>query len=147
MQKGKLVKEDLQETIYFDCKEDLRIQKNNFYSKIWMKKGKLHDEKREEIEIKFDRDEFDNLLKLFIALGYGVDIRWLRNRFVFDYKGVKVCLDDTKGYAYIIELESRESDDVDVLKRMLNSLDVAITPKEEFEKRYSHYQKNWKSLI
>ena len=32
-----LVKEDVQESIYFDCDEDLRIQKNNFYSKVWMK--------------------------------------------------------------------------------------------------------------
>ncbi len=43
---GKFLKEDLQETIYFDCKEDLRIQKNKFFSKIWMKKGKMHDNER-----------------------------------------------------------------------------------------------------
>ncbi|MDD2388097.1 MAG: hypothetical protein PHP52_15090 [Bacteroidales bacterium] len=29
-----LIKEDYQETFYFDCDEDLRIQKNNFFSKI-----------------------------------------------------------------------------------------------------------------
>jgi len=30
--------EDYHETYYFDSEEDLRIQKNNFFSKIWMKK-------------------------------------------------------------------------------------------------------------
>ena len=29
---------DYQETYYFDCAEDLRIQKNDSYAKIWMKK-------------------------------------------------------------------------------------------------------------
>ena len=37
-QNAELIKEDLQETHYFDCKEDLRIQKNNAGSKIWLKK-------------------------------------------------------------------------------------------------------------
>jgi uncharacterized protein YjbK len=29
-----LVEDDYQESYYFNCKEDLRIQKNKFYSKI-----------------------------------------------------------------------------------------------------------------
>ena len=47
--------EDYQETFYFDCNEDLRIQRNNNFSKIWLKKGKIHEDFREEIEIKFER--------------------------------------------------------------------------------------------
>jgi len=42
---AKLVKEDDQETFYFDCAKDLRIQKNNTYSKIWLKKGKMKNSK------------------------------------------------------------------------------------------------------
>ena len=42
-QNSKLLKEDYQETFYFNCEQDLRIQKNNFYSKVWLKKGKMHD--------------------------------------------------------------------------------------------------------
>jgi predicted adenylyl cyclase CyaB len=100
-----LVKDDYQETFYFDCDEDLRIQRNSFFSKIWMKKGKLHDDSREEIEIKFERDEFENLEKLFLALGYNIKIKWFRKRFEFEWEGITVCLDFTKGYGYIIELE------------------------------------------
>ncbi|MFZ5364981.1 MAG: hypothetical protein ACOZBH_02145 [Patescibacteria group bacterium] len=33
-QNAELVKKDYQETFYFDCDQDLRIQKNNFFSKI-----------------------------------------------------------------------------------------------------------------
>jgi len=75
---GKFVNEDYQETYYFDSKEDLRIQRNKFFSKIWLKKGKIHDDHREEIEIKFDREQFKDLERLFLSLGFGVEIKWFR---------------------------------------------------------------------
>jgi len=59
---AEFVKEDYQETYYFDSDADLRIQKNNFFSKIWLKKGKIHDDFREEVEIKFKREDFKNLV-------------------------------------------------------------------------------------
>jgi len=56
---------DEQETHYFDCAEDIRIQKNKYFSKIWMKKGKLHDDAREEIEVQCKKDDFEKLQKIF----------------------------------------------------------------------------------
>jgi len=146
------IKEDYQETFYFDCEEDLRIQRNNFFSKIWMKKGKIHDNHREEIEIRFERDEFENLVKLFLALGYNIDIKWFRKRFEFKWDDITVCLDFTRGYGYIIELEKMCSEDTkeqefELLKQKLKSLGVEITPREEFDKKFLYYKKNWKSLI
>ncbi len=149
---AKLSKEDYQETFYFDGDEDLRIQRNNFYAKIWMKKGKIHDEHREEIEVKFDKEDFENLEKLFLALGYTVEIKWFRKRFEFAWEGITVCLDYTKGYGYIIELEKMCSEDtkekeVDLLKQKLSSLKINLTPKEEFNKKFQYYKENWKSLV
>jgi predicted adenylyl cyclase CyaB len=149
---AKPVKEDYQETFYFDCEEDLRIQRNNLYSKIWFKKGKIHDNHREELEIKFDRNQFESLEKLFLSLGFNVEIKWFRKRFEFDWEGIKVCLDFTKGYGYIIELEKMcyEKDkerEFEILRQRLQSLEIEITPKEEFEKRFRHYKTNWKELI
>ena len=151
-QNAELEKEDYQETIYFDSQEDLRIQKNNFYSKIWMKKGKIHDDHREEIEIKFDKDEFEKLEKLFTNLGYKVEIKWFRKRFQFKWDNITVCLDFTKGYGYIIELEKMCSEDTkqkefELLKQKLESLNVNITPKEEFNKKFEYYKENWESLV
>ncbi|MAE13847.1 hypothetical protein CMO92_04745 [Candidatus Woesearchaeota archaeon] len=151
-EEGELVKDDYQVTYYFDCEEDLRIQRNNFYSKIWFKKGKIHDEHREEIEIKFDRDEFEKLERLFLSLGYGIEIKWLRKRFKFSWEGIVVCVDDTKGYGRIIELEQVCSDEEkeDVLKGLkekLARLGVSLTPKEVFERRFLAYKKNWRELI
>ena len=37
-EKGEFVGKEDQETFYFDCGEDLRIQKNDNHAKIWMKK-------------------------------------------------------------------------------------------------------------
>ncbi len=150
-EKAKLLKEDLQETIYFDCEEDLRIQKNKFFSKIWMKKGKLHDDKREEIEVKTKKEDFNKIKKIFNYLGYNTEIKWIRERNIFLWNDVTVCLDYTKGFGYIIEME-KLTDEVNSEKEYLNikknlkSLNIKITPKKEFEKRFKYYKNNWKSF-
>lgn len=152
IQNAELVKEDFQETHYFDCEQDLRIQKNNFGSKIWMKKGKIHDDAREEIEIKTNKKDFKNLENLFKNLGHNIEIKWLRDRKQFNWQGIKVCLDYTKGYGHIIELEkigneSNKEEILQELKQKINELGVEITPKEEFEKQYNYYKQNWRELI
>ncbi len=149
---AELVKDDFQETHYFDCEEDLRIQKNNFGAKIWMKKGKIHDDAREEVEIKISEDDFDKIQNIFKILGYNVEIKWLRDRKQFDWEGIKVCLDFTKGYGYIIEMEKigfeNEKEKVlNELKQKFNYLGIPITPREEFEKKYEYYKSNWRGLI
>ena len=150
---SKMIKEnDNQETFYFDCDQDLRIQRNNFFSKIWMKKGKLHDKYREEIEIKFDKNEFENLEKLFLTLGYKIKVKWFRNRSEFKWDDITVSLDFTKGHGYIIQLEKMcsaraKKREFDFLKQKLKSLNIDITPKEEFDKKSKYYMKNWKSLV
>lgn len=149
---SKKVKEDFQETHYFDCKEDLRIQKNNSGAKIWMKKGKLHDDWREEIEIKLSNEDFDKIKNIFNSLGMETEIKWLRDRKQFDWNGTKVCLDFTKGYGYIIELEKITSQDEKEkvfaeLQEKLKELNVKLTPKEEFDNKFNYYKENWRSLI
>ena len=64
---GQLLKDDTQETFYFSGEQDLRIQRNNFYAKVWLKKGKLHDAYREEIEIHVERKDFEVLEQLFLV--------------------------------------------------------------------------------
>ncbi len=149
---GEFISEDYQETYYFDTKEDLRIQKNNFFSKIWIKKGKIHDDYREEIEVKFDKEDFEKLEKILTTMGLGIQIKWFRTRHTFKWGGVSVMIDYTKGYGYIIEIEkmSTEEDkeeDLEMLKQKLQALNINLTPKEEFNKKYEYYKENWKSLF
>ncbi len=148
---GEFLGEDYQETYYFNTKEDLRIQKNNFFSKIWMKKGKMHDEGREEIEIRFAREDFEKLEKLFLALGFSVSVKWLRKRHSFRWQGIDVAVDCTKGYGYIVELEkicaeSEKEKTLETLKEKMKALGVQPTPKEEFEKKFRYYAENWEKL-
>lgn len=151
-QTATFVSEDYQETYYFDAKEDIRIQRNNFYSKIWMKKGKIHDEAREEIEIKFNREDFEKLEQIFLAAGLNVQIKWFRNRHTFQWNDINVMLDYTKGYGYIIELEQvtdgeEKENTLDKLRQKLTSLNILLTPKEEFDQKYAHYKEHWRELI
>jgi len=146
-----LTKEDYQETFYFDCEEDLRIQRNKFGSKIWLKKGKIHDDSREEIEVKFNRDDFDQLENLFKTLGHDIQVKWFRERHQFDWNTIKICLDYTKGYGYIIELEKLCSENdkestVKLLREKLKELKIEETPKEEFDKKFKYYLENWETL-
>lgn len=152
-QEGEFVSKDEQETHYFDTKEDLRIQKNDFFSKIWLKKGKIHDECREEIEIKFNKEDFNKIQRIFEEiLNIKTNIKWFRIRNTFTWQGIGVYLDYTKGYGYILELEKITSEHhkdeaLQTLKEKLKILNIPLTPKEEFNNKYEFYKKNWETLI
>lgn len=151
-QKGEFVKEDFQETFYFDENSNLRIQRNNKGAKLWHKSGKVHDEFMEEIEIPTAREDFELLEKFLNKLGHEVKIKWLRKRLQFNWNEIKVCLDHTKGYGYIIELEKMASEEnkesiLIELKEKLKGLNIELTPKDEFEKAYNNYKENWGDLI
>ncbi len=151
-QEAKFIKEDNQITHYFSGEHDLRIQKNDFFSKIWMKKWQIHDDQREEIEIQFDTQDFEKLHQLFVALWYDVEITRWRKRLQFDRNGIDVSLDYTKWYGYIIELEilctqADQEKNLELLRQKFDELKIAITPKEEFTKKYEWYKAHRKELI
>lgn len=142
---------DIQETWYFDGPQDLRIQKNNYHAKIWLKKGKMHDESREEIELKHNKNDFKEAAKLFETLGYKVKIKWFRERDEFEWEGIKVSLDYTKGYGYIIELEKMTDEAgqkaaLEILQKKLTELEVKPTLKEKFKEKFEYYENNWEKL-
>ncbi len=149
---AEFVGEDDQETYYFDTNEDLRIQRNSSFSKIWLKKGKIHDDSREEVEIRFRREDFEKLESLFISLGFKVQVKWFRKRNEFLWDDITVCLDFTKGYGHIIEMEKMCSEGgkekvLAALREKFSDLGIRITPKEEFDTRFRHYKENWRELV
>mgnify|MGYP003405835104 CR=1 FL=1 len=150
-EQGTFINTDEQETYYFQSEHDLRIQKNNFFAKIVLKQGKVHDEAREELEIKVERDQFAGLESLFTSLGYPVKIKWFRTRHTFDWGDIKVMLDYTRGYGYIIELEKMceekdQSASLTLLKTKLAELGVSLTERAVFEEKFKNYEQNWKQL-
>ena len=150
-EKCDISEKDTQTTYYFDAPEDLRIQLNNNFSKIWLKKGKIHDEHREEIEIRGDKQDFEKMEKLFLTLGYNISIKWFRERYAFKWGDIDLALDYTRGYGYIIELEKMSDEEhkmetTDYLKSKLEELGIPLTPKEEFNDKYKYYKENWQKL-
>ena len=149
---AKFIKHDNQETHYFDLDEDIRIQKNNYFAKIWFKKGKIHDDSREEIEVKFAKEDFNKIAKIFKAVNFKTKIKWFRERYEYKWGSIIVDLDHTKGYGYILELEkiTRKSNSEKTYQELIEkikNLELEITPKEEFAKKFKYYEKNWKRLI
>ena len=148
---AEFINEDYQETYYFNSVEDLRIQRNNSFCKIVLKSGKIHDYHRKELEIKLDKNDFEKLEKLFNALGYEIEIKWFRKRNNFKWQYIDVSLDFTKGYGYILELEKMSNEEnkeknLLLLREKLKLLGVNETRKEEFDKIFENYKKNWKEL-
>lgn len=149
---AEFIKHDNQETHYFDCDEDIRIQKNNYFAKIWLKKGKIHDDSREEIEIKFDKDDFDKIEKIFLAINLKTKVKWFRERYEYKWGDITVDLDYTREYGYILEFEklTKESESKETHKKLtqkLGDLGLEITPKEEFDRKFKYYENNWEKLI
>lgn len=151
-EQGVFINTDEQETYYFQAEHDLRIQKNSYFAKIVLKQGKIHDEAREELEIKVDREQFSALEALFIGLGYPVKIKWFRTRHTFEWEGIKVMLDYTRGYGYIVELEQmceehEKEQAIALLREKLAKLHIALTDRSVFDEKFQHYEKNWQALI
>jgi len=149
---GKLIATEDQETQYFECEQDLRIQKSTSGAKICLKKGQLHDEVREEIEVPVGKEQFEALEALIATLGFPLKVKWLRKRHTFDWQGIAVMLDDTKGYGQILELEKfvnpgEEAAALDLLHTKCDLLGLVVTPKEEFTKRYQYYLGHWQELL
>ena len=103
---GKLLSEDNQVTYTMNNQNSIRIQKNDFGAKIWIKLGKYqHDAVHEEIEVKFDRNDFGEMEKAMAIMGFEPKMKWFRKRNTFEWKGVSAMVDYTRGYGHVLELE------------------------------------------
>jgi len=147
----KFKKEIEEETVYCG-KEGLRLRRDNNFSYLILKSGKIHDDFRNEIKIQFKRTDFEKMKELFEKLGFKTNVRWFRKRKVYDWKGTKVFLDDTRGYGKIIELEKigKVGEERKIHKNLegkLKLLGVKITPKEVFEKKFKYYKNNWRKIL
>jgi predicted adenylyl cyclase CyaB len=149
---AKFLGQENQETHYFSGPNDLRIQKTNNTAKLWLKGGKLHQKSREDIVVRCQKDDFENLEILLLRLGYKPEIKWFRKRNNFLWQGITVSLDFTRGYGYIIELEKMgdlksSGKNYNLLLAKLGELGVKLTPKAEFDRKFAYYKKNWKKLV
>ena len=142
-----------EETVYFKgTKGDLRLRRDENQAFIIFKKGKIHDDFREEIEIKYNRNDFRKIEKLFKKFSFKDEIRWFRTRRIYQWGRVRVFLDDTKGYGFIIELEKigkvgKEKKIHQQLENKLKSLGIKITPKKIFDEKFEYYKKNWQKIL
>ncbi|VVB77096.1 Uncharacterised protein [uncultured archaeon] len=121
-------------------------------AKLMIKLGKLHDAVHEEIEIGLAGKDFENIGRALSFMGFEPKIKWFRLRNTFEWKGVSVMLDRTRGYGNILELEKicdskKKAAVLGTLESLLAELGVERTPKEVFDCRYAIYKKNWKRLV
>ena len=150
---GTVLESDTQETVYFKGEQDFRIQRGERSAKFVLKGGKIHDEAREEIEVTVQPSDFPTLKRMVSLLGYEPDIIWHRNRTQFEWQGISVSLDITRGYGRILELERIVETPTEAtraqaeLEHVLAEIGIPRTPRSEFEKAFQNYQTHWRELM
>ncbi len=149
---AKLLEKFHDETAYIDGKESMRLRRDEKNSYIILKSGKIHDEFREEIEIKANRNDFKNLEKLFSAINHPVSVYWDRKRRVYLWRGFKSFLDKSRGYGCMLELEkicNKNNQEVSYNKMLqaLKTIDLEPTDKQKLNKKFNNYLRNWKKLL
>ena len=127
--------------------------KTKRYSEICIKDGNMHDDIRKEKNVKIDSIYNDNMDYVLNNLGYIPQVKWFRTRSKTTLEvGMDLCLDYTIGYGYIVEVSKNIEDETksDITKielgNFLESLDIDITSKDEFNKKYNEYVLNWEKM-
>lgn len=144
-----LIEEERQITSYFKGDIDFRLMNTPNYLKLWLKKGKIHDDAREEMNVIIDKKYENDLFRMLETLGYEVEIKWFRKRIQLQYQQFDVTIDYSIGYGYIVEFELMVNEEVNIdqakkeLQSAFKKFNIDDSSKEEFNSKYNDYKNNW----
>lgn len=94
-----------------DDQIDLRIKKSGSSEKISLKIGKIHAEKRQEIELHLKEGEFLNSVLLLENLGFNKGMIYFWESWEFNYKGCEIKLSKYTDTYFTWEVESKGKND------------------------------------
>lgn len=136
-------------TYYFKGDQDFRLMLTNDFCQLWLKRGEIHDEAREELIVKVDNKYKDDLIGMLKLLGFDIEIKWFRVRNSLVWNNIDVTLDYTHGYGYILELEKLVEDESqiesgkEILNKGFEELNIKMSEKQLFKEKYEDYKINW----
>lgn len=112
----------------------------------------MHDEDRDEIEVKVDRKDFLALDDILRSLGYEYDTKWYRKRREYKLDNLNITIDFNAGYGWLTEIEKvvRVGGEEKAKKEILElAKNIGIKPvkKEFIDKMYHYYKKHWPYYI
>ncbi len=143
------IKTESQITYYYKGEKDFRLMITKDYCQLWVKEGKLHDDAREELVVKVEKEYEESLKKMLNKIGFMEQIKWYRVRNSLMWNNIYVTLDYTHGYGYVLEMEKLvdSNHSIEAIKDLLQScfeqLGVEITDKKSFLEKYEDYKINW----
>lgn len=143
-------KVETQDNFYYKAQDnlDLRIRRTDSEAFLILKKGWMHDENREEIEVRVAREDFEKLDTILTNLGYEYDTKWHRERTEYRYEAFTIVVDFNAGYGWVAEIEKVVGEgEEDAAKKDILDLAEKIglepTPPEVFDNMYKYYKENW----
>jgi len=81
-------------------------------------KSPFYDEKSEEINIKINKEEVDNYIKVFSSIGYPLCFQIKKEREVYTKDNITITIDRWPIIGYLIEIEGEESKIKEVAKQI-----------------------------
>lgn len=85
---------------------DLRIKKSGNKEKISAKMGNFNDKSREEIDIKLEKGQILDVIKMFTKLGFDKGMIYQWESWEFDYQNLEVKLSKYNDEYFTFEIES-----------------------------------------
>jgi adenylate cyclase class IV len=120
-------------------KKDVRLRATNGIPEIIIKIGSWgENEQRKELSVFAKPGEFDKLVEIFAALGFGKGMLCVRKSKVYDYKDIEFALVEVPGHSYYYEAEKMASEKesgeeiISEIKKVCENLKLDIFTKEQF---------------
>jgi len=93
---------------------DIRLRVTNKIPEIVIKTGKLGgSDERQELSVLTKKDTFDNLVKIFAALGLKRGILCVRKGNIYKYKDIEFSVVEVPGHSFYFEVEKLIRSDED----------------------------------
>ena len=124
-------------------KKDIRLRTTNGVSEIIIKLGSWgSNENREEISVLARENSFDDLVRIFGALGLEKGMLCVRNSAVFDFKGVEFALVEVPNHSYYFEAEMMcNTDGVTSAQKKIHGVVEELGLKVFSERKFFSYVK------
>lgn len=104
---------------------------------------------RIEYEVETPQLTLDELDQKLLDADCEYQAKWSREREEYSYKNATVCIDKNAGYGYlaeferVIESESDALEEKELLRALMNELDVEELPQDRLERMFEHYNAHW----
>ena len=142
-------KKDFEKQVIYNyhTEGDLRLIRSKDYDKLSFKDNNNNDVVY--ISKKYEND----LINMFRNIGISIEFKRFRERYKYIYKNIYITLDNGVKIGNILRFKFKYNTDleklngIELIKGILNDLNIEETPIDKFEELYGKYRTSWNDLV